>query len=329
MIYEQENDTFDQSYLRDSQHLQEPDDLEDDFVTVYQKAIDFADILVDASTHAIIKTAFTDFAQELAGDEDAGFDVRTSLWAGYHPTLILFRRLEFYGLRGLYHYKDGDIPAQSTALQTELRLAVEFHDWLPTNWLPSSESGGKGRIGEVLHAAQARFALDTGDDLTLDQIVVLAGMSRRSVQNALSSKDEAGLRANSEGQIANTEALRWLEGRRNFTPTSLYRGEPDEAPTEQVAVSPSEPLDYVFVPAADDGSQFRPTMFRTQGYQIGAKGEEIYMTDYFAALDALQSMRTARWRRPNAAGNWGIVTAIHWVRIPKDELLAELARATA
>lgn len=328
MIYEND-DTFELSYLTDDQHLQDPDDLEEDFITVYQKAIDFADLLVDASTHAIIKAAYTDFAQDLAGSTERPFDVRTDLWAGYHPTLILFRRLAFYGLRGLHHYRDADVPAGSAALRTELRLGNEFHEWIPTNWLPPSESGGKGRIGEVLHAAQARFALDAGDDLTLDQIVVLSGMTRRSVQNALSAKDESGLRANPDGSVANAEAVRWLEGRRHFTRTEPYRGESDAAKAEPAALKPPEPLEYVFVPEADDGSQFRPSMFRQKGYQIGAKGEEVYLTDYFAALDALQSMRTARWRRPNTVGNWGIVTAIHWVRIPKDELQAELARAIA
>ncbi|MCV5690749.1 XRE family transcriptional regulator, partial [Escherichia coli] len=29
----------------------------------------------------------------------------------------------------------------------------------------------------------------------------------------------------------------------------------------------------------------------------------------------LRGMETAKWRRPNASGNWGIVSAVKWDRL--------------
>ena len=66
------------------------------------------------------------------------------------------------------------------------------------------------------------------------------------------------------------------------------------------------------VPFASDGSEFHPqTCFRGGGYTIGPKGAEKKIVDgYRKALERLARMRRAPyWRRPNSAGNWGIVTA--------------------
>jgi hypothetical protein len=59
---------------------------------------------------------------------------------------------------------------------------------------------------------------------------------------------------------------------------------------------------------------------------IGAKGEEESVPDFFEALRKLAGMPTPRWRRRNAAGNWGIVRARGaWVSVPTELIRKQLA----
>ncbi|KQP08307.1 hypothetical protein ASF26_21535 [Methylobacterium sp. Leaf93] len=71
----------------------------------------------------------------------------------------------------------------------------------------------------------------------------------------------------------------------------------------------------MFVPVAKDGSWFDPVSCRNQrGYTIGPKAAEIPVDDYSEALAQLARMETPYWRRPNGAGNWGIVAGVTWQR---------------
>ena len=67
------------------------------------------------------------------------------------------------------------------------------------------------------------------------------------------------------------------------------------------------------VPQAKDGSCFGPHLARGGSFTVGAKGDEQKFGCYDEALAYLKNMTTARWRRPNASGNWGIVAAVDWV----------------
>jgi hypothetical protein len=68
----------------------------------------------------------------------------------------------------------------------------------------------------------------------------------------------------------------------------------------------------ILVPVAGDGSTFGPDLARSGRYTVGAKGAEVQYDDFAAALAALHRMDTPHWRRPNAAGNWGIaVSRLH------------------
>jgi len=70
------------------------------------------------------------------------------------------------------------------------------------------------------------------------------------------------------------------------------------------------------VPRARDGSCFTPTETCRNGiYTVGEKGAEIRFRNYTEALNYLATMPTAKWRRPNATGNWGIVAAIDWITL--------------
>ena len=75
--------------------------------------------------------------------------------------------------------------------------------------------------------------------------------------------------------------------------------------------------DTIRVPVAADGTHFSLDLARRGYYTVGAKGAEEKYDSFDAALDALNRMSTPRWRRPNAAGNWGIVSGCSWMDIKK------------
>ncbi|KMZ12706.1 hypothetical protein BHUM_03393 [Candidatus Burkholderia humilis] len=56
-----------------------------------------------------------------------------------------------------------------------------------------------------------------------------------------------------------------------------------------------------------DGSKtfFAPVLKRPRGYQVGKKGEERFIPDYWEALAYLKGMTSPAFRRPNENGNPG------------------------
>jgi hypothetical protein len=70
-----------------------------------------------------------------------------------------------------------------------------------------------------------------------------------------------------------------------------------------------------------DGSKtfFLPNLKRPKGFQIGPKGDEVYIEDYWQALSKLMTMSPPKFRRNNSKGNAGIVScdqdAIEEVRL--------------
>jgi hypothetical protein len=66
----------------------------------------------------------------------------------------------------------------------------------------------------------------------------------------------------------------------------------------------------ITVPVSSDGSHFDPVICRRGGgYWVGPKGRQHKFVNYNDALAALRLMEVPYWRRPNLAGNWGIVRA--------------------
>lgn len=57
---------------------------------------------------------------------------------------------------------------------------------------------------------------------------------------------------------------------------------------------------------------------RRTGFCVGDKGAERIIATFEEALVVLRRMPVARWRRPNQAGNWGIVAGVDWVEIEED-----------
>lgn len=69
------------------------------------------------------------------------------------------------------------------------------------------------------------------------------------------------------------------------------------------------------VPVARDGSVFTPALQRRSGFWVGDKGAEKTVETFEEALDILWRMPVPRWRRPNHAGNWGIVAGVEWIEV--------------
>lgn len=202
------------------------------------------------------------------------------------------------------------------------------------------EPEGHGAIYEALlrlrDTALARLNFDEGVPLTAQELALLSGVSLKRVQNAAYEKGEGGPVMNKHGRIEREGAMEWLT-RKNFKfsvwqqitalgPLSAGWGrdvsvDPALVVNDDIVDEEAEVEDdYVFVPVAGDRTRFDPAFRREQGYQIGAKGTEVYVPDYFEALDALSRQTTPRWRRPNEAGNWGIVSGVTWERIRRSDL---------
>jgi len=73
----------------------------------------------------------------------------------------------------------------------------------------------------------------------------------------------------------------------------------------------------LLVPYAADGSCFHPGLAssRDGSFGVGDKTSQKRFGTFSEALEYLRSMETAKWRRPNASGNWGIVSAVRWDKL--------------
>ncbi len=82
--------------------------------------------------------------------------------------------------------------------------------------------------------------------------------------------------------------------------------------TDTPAKAKRHPPEVTLVPYAADGSRFGSHLKREGKFTVGEKDDEVQFEDCDEALAYLRRMGLAKWRRPNAAGNWGIVSAVRW-----------------
>ncbi|SFH01879.1 hypothetical protein [Methylobacterium gossipiicola] len=263
---------------------------------------------------------------EIVGSEDIDADPSASwrdLWRDgveRHwdsvtlQVVIELHAFAFWGLRPDLNFLEVQ-ESDSLAASIERTIAKlrALLDAAPPGWANLAE------IERTVAAAEARIRLDTGHDVTLEQLAALAEVSVKSMKNLLAPKGGSGdLKLDAKDEIARSAALHWLGQRPKFK-SSLWNAAGDLPDTSSAS---EEPLDeVVFVPVAKDGSCFDPATCRTsRGYTIGAKGAEIHVSDYREALDQLARMKTPRWRRLNAAGGWGLVTGTTWQRRELREL---------
>ena len=91
-------------------------------------------------------------------------------------------------------------------------------------------------------------------------------------------------------------------------------------PWQLLASDSSEDNDpELLVPYAADGSCFHPGLASTRdgSFGVGDKAAQKRFGTFSEALEYLRSMETAKWRRPNASGNWSIVSAVRWGKLRK------------
>jgi len=175
----------------------------------------------------------------------------------------------------------------------------------------------QGVIARIINLALSRHAIDTGaGEVDLQSLALFGGVTEGRIRNILSSGD-GGLEKVGQ-RVTAVSAAAWLKGRKEFF-ASIWQ-QPDEVAPEAPSADFSD--EVVFVPVAADGSHFHPGLARGGLFRIGAKEDERSCDSFEEALAALQKMATPRWRRPNEAGNWGIVSGRDWKRIERRQLMS-------
>lgn len=89
--------------------------------------------------------------------------------------------------------------------------------------------------------------------------------------------------------------------------------------------APAAPYEALEVPYAADGSCFHRGLAspRDGSFRVGEKNAECRFSSFEEALLYLRAMPVARWRRPNDAGNWGLVSAVRWGKPDKPKSPSE------
>ncbi|WP_426037996.1 hypothetical protein [Brevundimonas sp. DC300-4] len=196
-----------------------------------------------------------------------------------------------------------------------------------------------GDLEMVATKALARLTYDEGTPLSPQELAVLSGVSQKRIQNAAYEKTETSPVFDKNGAITPVSAREWLQ-RKGFrfsiwpaiaalAPLGDDWGrdvevDPEAVVNDDLVAEPEAEADYVFIPVAGDQSRFWPEVRRADGYHIGRKGEERTEPDYFKALEMLSRQSRPYWRRPNSAGNWGIVSGQGWERVLRSSLKAQL-----
>ncbi len=214
-----------------------------------------------------------------------------------------------------------DVPEAVMRVCDRIRILL---DLVPDGEKKASE------LAVLRDMALARLAYDAGDLLTVHQLAALSDVTVKRVQNAVYADKKAPM-VDAENRVTREGCDRWLADR-DYQPSiwqqvqGLGELKQDWGLDVILETIGENPLydDFVFVPVADDGSVFRPALKRerVQHFSIGAKGAEETVEDFDEALKKLSRMAVPHWRRPNASGNWGIVSGQSWKRIRRVELEA-------
>lgn len=226
------------------------------------------------------------------------------------------RRLEDALLYGLYGVAPSDIPLDERD-QWIAELMAWLEDFAGKVDGPSI-AGADNQVDRVARIARSRNALETGvGDVDLGSLATFGGISEGRVRNLMSGAEPTLVRG--EDGIKAASALAWLRGKKEFFPSIWDR--PDAA-DENIDEPSLEADQVIFVPVSRDGSMFHSGLRRNGTFTIGAKGAERQFEKFEDALGALHCMPTPRWRRPNEAGFWSIVTGTTWQRVERQSLPA-------
>jgi hypothetical protein len=150
------------------------------------------------------------------------------------------------------------------------------------------------------------------DYLTIEELALLANMQEQSVRNEIyqgkSCLDTVTLEEHgSRIFIPVGLASQWLQTKSGYKPSMSLKVEEHQ----------------VRVPVASDGTHFGPACKMNKGFRIGEKGTEKYIENIEEALSEIMQMRTPKWRRPNSAGNFGIVSGRTFMEIDRSTWKSE------
>lgn len=171
-------------------------------------------------------------------------------------------------------------------------------------WPDLKGNGGHGLASLKVHLGLNFEHHDAGEDArAAAQVVLLAEQGARGTPADVDVLDD--------GDFGLSNAPNRVEPMRASRSTSMMsRGAAPLVAMQSAGCDVSEKA--LLVPVAADGSIFGPHLERNGRYTVGAKGSEVQYDHFDAALAALREMDMPRWRRPNTAGNWGIVTGREW-----------------
>lgn len=221
--------------------------------------------------------------------------------------------LAAYALYGIVLDDSEDADMLSAKIEDAVTQAEDFLRATPlTQWdiNPGSD------LPRLVRLASNRWALDNGKPVEPAALAEFGGVSEGRIRNMMSGAKRTF--SSEGGRIPAQEALEWLAGRPEFW-NSIWR----EQRLVRPALKERPPLERaLFVPVARDGTAFGPGLERAGRFPIGEKGSEVQVEGFEQALAELQRMPVPYWRRPNAAGNWGIVAGVRWVRLDASELEA-------
>lgn len=179
----------------------------------------------------------------------------------------------------------------------------------------------RGILADLVALAAARQRMDRGERLTMADIALLLDVREPTVVTNAHRKNFVSIEDGNRRYAEPADVLPWMI-KQGYLPTRM----PEQEPHADVPMATARDDDgFAFVPVARDGSWFGPVCRSGGRYTIGAKGEEVKFTDYFAALEALNKMHPPRWRRPNANGIPGIVTGVRFDRIRRSDIERALA----
>jgi hypothetical protein len=219
-------------------------------------------------------------------------------------------QLTGYAQYGIWAYEDAPQREWASLIEKNLKDAQDLLAKAPLQQWGIERSD----LAFVVGQATARWALDNGDPIEPAALATFGGVSEARIRNLMSGAGRTFSAV--DGLIPAEQASRWLKERPEFY-NSIWR----ETPVPHYGASVDAPFTNVlFVPVARDGTPFHPGLNRGAGYTVGAKGEEVGYATFPEAMSALQRMATPQWRRPNPAGNWGIVSGVRWERIEAADL---------
>jgi len=196
-------------------------------------------------------------------------------------------------------------------------LIETFRLQLPVSLLKETE------VWMALRAAEARLAIDTGDNETVvsqEGLAALAGVSVKTIKNVVAPSSGSGIRALEDGSISVIDARRWLLTRSDYRPSVWQFGEPDQCGAKFGDHTQELLSSVLFVPVTKDGTWFSPEHKRSARYWIGSGDNQETFDSYLDALERLITLETPKWRRPGEKGRSRIATGVTWARKTMAEL---------